>query len=134
MDSTYERLARIYRNVTWFGIFLNLLFVFPLLFAPGFILGLLNLHAEPMIWAQTGGLLLFTISAFYIPASLDLRRYWHTAWIAIAPSRAGGFLFFFGAVFLFGYPLGFLPIALVDLFILSIQLVILLKVRPLIKS
>ena len=30
----YERLVRWYKRVTWFGIFLNMLFVVPLVFAP----------------------------------------------------------------------------------------------------
>src|SRR5713101_2070087 len=124
----YERLARWYKWVTWFGIFLNLLFVFPLVFAPRFILDLLALHLEPVLWARISGMLLFTISAFYVPASLDLKRYRVHAWIAILPSRVFGATFLFLAVFVYGYPLGYLPIAFVDLSIFSIQLVILLNV------
>lgn len=127
--SDYDHLAQLYKRVTWIGIFLNMLFVVPLLFAPRFALDILQLNVEPLIWARIPGLLLFTISVFYIPASFDLKRYRAHAWIAIAPSRAGGALFFFGAVFIFGFPWGFLPIAIIDFVILLIQLIILLKIR-----
>jgi len=125
----YERLARWYTWVTWFGIFLNMLFVVPLVFAPQFILDLLALHLEPVLWARISGMLLSIISAFYIPASLDLKRYRIHAWLAIFPSRAFGSTFFILAVFVYGYPLGYLPIAFVDLSIGAIQLVILLNIQ-----
>jgi len=125
----YERLARWYKWVTWFGIFLNMLFVIPLVFAPQFFLDLLALHLEPVLWARISGMLLSIISAFYIPASLDLKRYRIHAWLAIFPSRAFGSTFFFLAVFVYGYPLGYLPIAFVDLSIGTIQLVILLNIQ-----
>jgi Na+-driven multidrug efflux pump len=70
----YERLVRWYRRVTWFGIFLNLLFVFPLVFAPRTILKLLALDLEPVLWARSSGTLLFIITAFYVPAIFNLKR------------------------------------------------------------
>lgn len=127
--SAYERLEKWYRWVTWFGILLNLLFVFPLVFAPRFILRLLGLDLEPVLWARISGMLLFIISAFYVPSSLNLRLYRVHAWLAIFPSRVFGSTFFLLAVFVFGYPLGYLPIAFVDLSIFFIQLLILLNVR-----
>ena len=45
----YERLVKWYKRVTWFGIFLNMLFVFPLVFAPRTILKLLALDLEPVL-------------------------------------------------------------------------------------
>jgi hypothetical protein len=125
----YERLARWYKWVTWFGIILNLLFVIPLVLTPEFILRLLDLHLEPVLWARVSGMLLFIISAFYIPASLNLKKYRIHAWLAILPSRVCGATFFIVAVFFLGFPLGYLPIGFVDLTILSIQLVILLNIR-----
>lgn len=127
--SDYGHLEKWYKRVTWFGIFLNMLFVIPTFFFPAWILRLLDLEFEPMIWAQTSGMLLFIISAFYVPAALDLKRYRASAWLAIIPSRFCGFSFFYIAVFFFNCPIGFLPISLIDLMILFLQLVILLNIR-----
>ena len=125
----YRQLARTYKRVTWFGIFLNSFFIFPLLLFPRAYLALLGLHVEPIIWAMLPGMLLLWISIFYIPPTLDLKRYRVYAWLAIFPSRAGGATFCLGAVFLFHQPVAFLSIGLVDLFILSWQLWILLRIR-----
>lgn len=125
----YHRLAHWYKWVTWLGIVLNSLFIFPLLIAPKQFLALFDLAVEPLIWGRVPGLLLLWITIFYIPASLDLKKYRVFAWLAIFPSRAGGATFFFAAVLIFGYPSGYLPIAVVDLFILSWQWIILGKVR-----
>ena len=64
-------------------------------------------------------MLLFIISAFYVPAIFNLKRYRANAWLAILPSRVFGSTFFILAVFVFGYPLGYLPIGFVDLTIFS---------------
>ncbi|HEX7182974.1 MAG TPA: hypothetical protein VF756_14120 [Thermoanaerobaculia bacterium] len=125
----FKRLEQWYRRITWFGLFLNVLFIVPLYLAPQFALNLLNITAEPDLWARISGMLLLTISVFYIPATMDLRKYWVYAWIAIVPSRLQGSLFFFIAVLVFGYPYGYLPIAFVDGGILLMQLVVLLKAR-----
>ena len=127
--SDYQRLARRYFWVTWVGIVLNMLFVFPLVLAPDWILKVLNLYLEPTLWARISGMLLFIISVFYIPAAANLKRYRANAWIAILPSRVFGSTFFFLAVFVFGFPLGYLPIAFVDLTIFFLQLLILLSIR-----
>jgi hypothetical protein len=127
----YDRLARQYKRISWFGIFLNMLFVIPLVFAPQFILRLLALNVDPLLWARASGMLLFIITAFYVPAVFNLKRYRINAWLAIFPSRVFGATFFFSAVFVFGYPLGYLTIALVDLTIFFIQLVLLLNIRRL---
>jgi hypothetical protein len=126
-----EHIERWYKRVTWCGIILNLLFVVPLVFAPTLALKILHLEVEPLIWARIPGLLLFAITALYVPAAINLRKYWALAWIAIYPSRGNGALFFFAAVLIFGQPLGFLPIAFVDLIVLLIQLVLLTKARKL---
>src|ERR1044072_9047975 len=116
---TYEQLARRYKWVTWLGIFLNSLFIFPLLIAPRWFLNLLGLSIpSPIIWAMLPGMLLLWISIFYIPPAIDLKRYRVYAWLAIFPSRAGGATACIGAVLFFDQELGFLSIGLVDLFIL----------------
>lgn len=126
---SFEQLERYYRWVTWFGLALNLLFIVPLYVTPQFALDLFRVDANPEIWPRTGGMLLLTISVFYIPATLDLRRYWVYAWLAIVPSRAQGALFFFAAVLVFDYPKGYLPIAAVDASIALVQLFVLLQAR-----
>ncbi len=124
----YERLARWYRWVTWFGMLLNMLFIVPLLFAPQFAFRVLRIEVEPDIWARIAGLFLFIITIFYIPASVDLRRFRVFAWLAILPSRAFGTVFFLLAVVLFEYPLSYLSGAILDGSIVLAQLVILLNV------
>lgn len=98
----------------WLGILLNLLFIFPLLFDPVWLLGFFHLPINQTIWPRFAGLLLLIISFFYIPATVDLERYRVFAWLSIFPSRSFGAIFFFLAVFLFDMPLGFVVAILVD--------------------
>ena len=125
----YERLAKWYKRVTWFGILVNLLFVLPLVFAPRTILNLLALDVQPVLWARSAGILVFIMCVFYFPASLNLKRYRLYAWLAIFPARFLGAVFFILAVFVVGYPQGYLSIGFVDLGIFSLQLLILLNIR-----
>lgn len=125
----YARLAQRYKWVTWFGIFLNCLFIFPLLLIPRFTLDLLRIPLDELIFARTAGLLLLWISIFYIPAAGNLKKYRVYAWIAAFPTRFGGASFFYVAVFVFGYPKGYLAIAFVDSLIFVLWVIILLKVR-----
>jgi hypothetical protein len=117
-----------YSRVVWIGIILNMLFVFPLMLAPRWLLDLLHIPLDQLIWARTAGMLLFIISVFYIPATWDLKRYRATAWFSIFPSRTFGSTFFTVAVFAFGYPKGFLSIAIVDGTIGIITFILLLLV------
>ena len=80
-------------------------------------LDLFNIPLEQLIWARESAGLLMIISAFYIPAAIDLGRYRVNAYIAVFVSRAFGATFFFFAVVLFGQPAGFLSISFVDAFI-----------------
>ena len=43
---SYSFLEKWYKRITWFGIFLNLLFVIPCFFFPEWILGILDLEFE----------------------------------------------------------------------------------------
>ncbi len=133
MDATgsYERLASQYRSVTWLGIVLNCLLALPLLFAPRFVLDILHLDVEPLIFARMVGMFMLFLSAFYIPPALDLKKYRIYAWLAVFVSRAGSAAFFLIAVLVFGKPMGFLAGAALDLLILVPQLLILLEVRAL---
>ena len=103
--------------LVWFGIFLNALFIIPLLFVPRWMLNLFNIPLDQLVWARESAGLLMIISAFYIPAAVDFGRYRANAYIAVFVSRAFGATFFFFAVVLFGQPAGFLSISFVDAFI-----------------
>ena len=100
--------------LVWFGIFLNALFIIPLLFFPRWMLDLFNIPLDQLIWARESAGLLMIISAFYVPAAIDFGRYRANAYIAVFVSRAFGSTFFFLAVVLFGQPVGFLSISFVD--------------------
>jgi hypothetical protein len=115
--------------LVWFGIFLNSLFIVPLLFFPRWMLNLFNIPLEELIWARASAGLLMIISVFYIPSALDFFRYRANAYIAIFPSRTFGATFFFFAVVLFGQPPGFLWISLVDALIGSTTLYCLIRIK-----
>jgi hypothetical protein len=100
--------------LVWIGILINFAFIIPLVFDPAWILGALGIPLNQLIWARAAGWLLFIITCYYVPATIDFQRYRANAWLAIVPSRSGGTIFFVVAVFVFGHPPGFLSIALVD--------------------
>jgi hypothetical protein len=117
--------------LVWFGIFLNSLFIVPLLFFPRWMLNLFNIPLEELVWARASAGLLMIISAFYIPAAVDFFRYRANAYIAVFPSRTFGATFFFFAVVLFGQPPGFLSISFVDALIGSTTLYCLIRIKTL---
>jgi hypothetical protein len=120
--------------LVWFGIFLNVLFIIPLLFVPRWMLDLFSIPLDQLIWARESAGLLMIISVFYVPAAIDFGRYRANAYIAIFPSRTFGASFFFFAVVLFGQPLGFLSISFVDALIGSTTLYCLIRIRELEKQ
>jgi len=115
----------------WFGIFLNSLFIIPLLFFPRWMLDLFGIPLQELVWARESAGLLMIISAFYIPAAIDFGRYRANAYIAVFVSRAFGASFFFFAVLLFGQPPGFLSISFVDALIGSTTGYCLIRIRAL---
>jgi hypothetical protein len=117
--------------LVWFGIALNALFFVPLLIAPRWMLDLFGIPLDQLIWARAAAGLLMIISAFYVPAALDLGRYRANAYIAIVPSRSFGCLFFFFAVVAFGEPPGFLSISFVDGLIGATTLYCLIRITAL---
>lgn len=109
--------AKWFGRVVWIGILVNCLFIIPLLFFPEALLSLLKLQIPaPIIWVRTAGLLLLEITILYIPGAIDPYRYKATAWMSVLVTRGGGSSFFICAVLFFGQEIGFLSIALVDLF------------------
>lgn len=117
--------------LVWIGVVLNLALIIPLVFNPTWILGLLGIPLNQVIWARFAGLLLFFISCYYVPATIDFERYRINAWLAVVPSRSGGAILFFLAVFVFGQPPGFLVGVLVDGFIGLTTLYCLIKIQTL---
>ncbi len=120
--------------LVWFGIFLNLLFIIPLLFFPRWMLDLFNIPLGQLIWARAAAGLLMIISVFYVPAAIDFGRYRANAYIAVFSSRTFGATFFFFAVVLFGQPPGFLSISFVDALIGSTTLYCLVRIKALEKQ
>jgi ribose/xylose/arabinose/galactoside ABC-type transport system permease subunit len=119
--------ARWYSRVVWLGVLLNMIFVVGTFFFPLDFLEILNIPAPPTIWIRTSGMLLCIISIFYIPGAVDPMRYRWTAILAVVPSRAFGSTFFLTETLGFGWPMGFLSIALVDLAFGLIEGVLLYK-------
>jgi hypothetical protein len=117
--------------LVWFGIFLNALFIIPLLFFPRWMLDRFGIPLQELIWARESAGLLMIISAFYVPAAIDFGRYRVNAYIAVFPSRTFGAMFFFFAVVLFGQPPGFLSISFIDAFIGSTTLYCLIRIKTL---
>jgi hypothetical protein len=117
--------------LVWLGIFLNALFIVPLLIDPRWILDLFGIPLDQLIWARAAAGLMMIISTFYVPAAIDFGRYRANAYIAVFPSRTFFAAFFFFAVVLFGQPPGFLSIALVDALIGSTTLYCLIRISAL---
>lgn len=117
--------------LVWFGIFLNALFIIPLLFFPRWMLDLFGIPLDQLVWARESAGLLMIISAFYMPAAIDFGRYRANAYIAVFPSRTFGATFFFVAVVVFGQPPGFLSISFVDALIGSTTLYCLIRIKAL---
>lgn len=120
--------------LVWFGIFLNALFIIPLLFSPRWMLDLFGIPLQELIWARESAGLLMIITVFYVPAAINFERYRANAYIAIFPSRTFGATFFFFAVVLFGEPPGFLSISFVDALIGSTTLYCLIRIKTLEKQ
>lgn len=117
--------------VVWIGIALNLVLIVGLVFHPAWLLGLLGIPLNQLVWARFAGLLLLIITCYYVPATVDFDRYRVNAWLSVIPSRAGGATFFFLAVFVFDQPAGFLVGTLVDGVIGLATLVCLIKITAL---
>lgn len=100
--------------VTWIGNVLNLAIALPFFFAPAWALDQLGIPAVEPIWPMVGAGLLFIITVFYIPMTIDIDRYRIFCWLSILPSRVFGASFFIIWVVAFSAPAGFLTIALVD--------------------
>ena len=99
--------ARWFTRVTWLGIVANLALALPTLFVPERMVAITGLPTpDPLLWLRFSALLLVLLSAFYVPAALDPRRYRLVAWLAVL-ARLAGVVFFVGfqpaAYHLFGY-------------------------------
>jgi hypothetical protein len=85
---------RWFSRVVWLGIAANLALAVPTLLMPAQMLAFSRLPmAEPLLWTQFAALLLILLSAFYVPAALDPRRYVLVAWMSVL-ARLAGVVFF----------------------------------------
>lgn len=99
--------TRWFSRVTWLGIAANLALSVPTLVAPLRMAAFSRVpQPEPVLWLQFSALLLVLLSAFYVPAAIDPRRYRLVAWLAVL-ARLVGVIFFVGfqsdTYHLFGY-------------------------------
>ena len=86
--------ARWFSRVVWLGIAANLGLALPTLLMPARMLVFSDLPVpEPLLWTQFAALLLVLLSAFYVPAALDPRRYRLVAWLSVL-ARLVGVIFF----------------------------------------
>ena len=85
---------RWFSRVVWLGIAANLALAVPPLLMPARMLAFSRLPiAEPLLWTQFAALLLILLSAFYVPAAIDPRRYVLVAWMSVL-ARLAGVVFF----------------------------------------
>jgi hypothetical protein len=83
-----------FRRVVWIGILANLALAIPTLIAPERMMATVGVPiASPLVWVRFSALLLILLSAFYVPAAVDLYRYPAVAWLAVA-ARGAGVIFF----------------------------------------
>ena len=82
-----------FKRVVWLGVILNMFFALPALFTPNFVLSSLGLTGEySTVWLQNAGMLVFSVSLFYIPAAIEPVRFATYAWILVfARFIAGAF-------------------------------------------
>ena len=86
--------VRWFSRVVWLGIAANLALALPTLLVPARMLAVSRLPVtEPILWTQFAALLLILLSAFYVPAALDPRRYALVAWLSVL-ARLAGVVFF----------------------------------------
>lgn len=97
MDDIERPMAeRWFSRVVWAGIVANVSLAVPTLLAPEAILAFAKLPpATPPMWPRFAALLLILLSACYVPAGLDPRRYRAVAWLTVG-ARLAGAVFFLG--------------------------------------
>jgi hypothetical protein len=86
--------GRWFSRVVWLGIAANLALALPTLVMPARMLAFTGLPiTDPLLWTQFAALLLILLSAFYVPAALDPRRFVLVAWLSVL-ARLAGVVFF----------------------------------------
>jgi hypothetical protein len=99
--------GRWFSRIVWIGIIANFALAIPTLLFPAQMMARTGIPpATPVLWPQFAALLLILLSIMYMPAAIDYRRYYLTAWFTVA-SRLAGVIFFVGfqaaAYHMFGY-------------------------------
>jgi hypothetical protein len=97
-------------RVTWLGIVVNVALAIPTLLVPERVLVLAGLpEASPVLWTRFSAWLLLLLTAFYVPAAIDLYRHRTTAGLSVL-ARLAGVLFFATQPRVY-WPLGVLDLA-----------------------
>ncbi len=90
------RPGRWFRRLLWVAAAANVVIALPAIAAPSAIVGLAGLPAAaPEIWPRLAALQLIVLSAFYLPAAMDIDRYRPIAWFVVAAHAAGGIFLLF---------------------------------------
>ena len=88
--------GRWFRRLLWIAIAANVVVALAAIAAPAMILALAGVPAAaPAIWPRLAALQLIVLSAFYLPAAIDIDRYRPIAWFVVAAHAAGGIFFLF---------------------------------------
>jgi hypothetical protein len=83
-----------FRRVTWLGVAANLALAVPAAAAPARMLAWMGLPpATPLVWVRFAAVLLILVTAFYVPAAMDVYKYTVIAWLSVA-ARLTGVVFF----------------------------------------
>ncbi|MBI1803214.1 MAG: hypothetical protein HY033_05545 [Ignavibacteriae bacterium] len=104
-----------FQRVVWVGIVVNLLFALPALLAPDVVLASLGLSGDfTTEWLRDSGMLVLSISLFYIPVAIEPIRFALYAWILIAARFIAG-IFWIDVIMTSTHPAAFRPMLLTDL-------------------
>jgi hypothetical protein len=86
--------GRWFRRLLWVAISANLALALPMIAAPSAIIAMAGLPtATPDLWPRLSALQLVVLSAFYMPAAVDVDRYRANAWFVVAAHLIGGLFF-----------------------------------------
>ncbi len=109
------RYQKWFRIVVWAGILINLSFAVPAVFAPAWLLARMSLPpADQTIWLRDAGMLLFFLSAMYVPVAQDPVRYSFNAVVAVV-ARLVFAVFWIGPVLFGDAPAAYLLFGFADL-------------------
>ena len=128
-NRTSNHYLKWFQAVFWLGILDNLSFAVPAVFAPAWLLQLVNLPmSDQPLWLRDSGMLLLFLSAMYVPAALDPVRYSFNVMVAMVARLV--FAVFWLAPVVFGNaPAAYLLFGLLDLGFGLVQVILFILFR-----